>query len=154
MGEMLKGDVHEQFTSTSAKLLTNVQSMKTSPQKWAQHPRRRPQSLVEQVLGKSMSNAFFRQSKPLMLNSSSFELVKASPTRGFFRQSKPLVLNSTPLELVLSLEKQSLQRSPRQNRSKNWTNIKLSPLMWGPTPQAKSADSDWEWVPGKELSLP
>ena len=57
MGEMLKGDVHEQFTSTSAKLLTNVQSMKASPQKWAQHPKRRPQSLVEQVLGKSMSNA-------------------------------------------------------------------------------------------------
>ena len=30
---------------------------------------------------------------------------------------------------------------------------KVVTFFWGPTPLAKSADSNWEWVLGRELSL-
>ena len=54
----------------------------------------------------------------------------------------------------VELGKVTLAAFTSTKQVKNWTNMKIVTSMWGPTPLAKSADSNGEWVPGKELSLP
>ena len=83
---------------------------------------------MERVLGESLSNAGVLPPKQT----------------SYVEQQLLLMLNlkRNPCGVHLDITGQKL------DKFENVTSI------WGPTPLAKSADSMWEWVLGKELSCP